>query len=670
MANLVNPGASGSVNNFPNTTEVIAIEGMDGFDTRYPRTQIDDNKCSWLENLQPIGKSTLVPTPTTTSGAFAGNGNYLATFDFVSIGQPGSVRSFLVEIMTDGSAYAMDMAGVNVPLYYQIAPSGTILGPNQNTCGIGQAGNQYAVLVSTIGNGMSGTIYGNGYYLWDGNALFHATTLGPTVIIDNPGSQYGSPPNCIPYGGGGGGAVLNATIGDGAVTSIAVSGPGSGYNPFDEVIIAFRGGNNGGAYTAIGIPQWGLQGEIDSILITDPGMGYTSTTAARIIGGGGGGCELSVEVAFGAISSITVLTPGVYPSQPTLDIYDPNSSVAHATVQPMPYGIFGSATCNYLGFQWVVNGSVVEFSAPSAPGNFNPGAGAGAFRSTDPFLRYSYKGVRQAQGFLFLLGDNSINYISNAVSSGSNTTFSNLNVEPTIGLSWPNAVCTFESGIVFANVNGVYAVTGNTVKKISADLDGIWPTSDVLSGFIPSMAVTYMNGVQVFCLLIYILDPITGSRTQKILCSDGSRWWSITPPRFLVQIGTFDANSVRTVYGCDGYVMYQLFVGTDSSVTRTIQSKLYEGETGYWYTHVARRLYGKIKVKSLTAPTINMQLDCDSGATTPTYTYTPTAIGNQVIGPYSVAPKGAQLGLTVTTNSPDTIFMSFVLVGQAFSANV
>ena len=86
---------------------------------------------------------------------------------------------------------------------------------------------------------------------------------------------------------------FSAPTGNG-VTSIALSGNGSGYK--GTPVIQITGGGGTGA-TAV--PVLGVNGTITSIRITNPGVGYTSAPTVSVLGGGGTG------VGFGAVA----LTP-------------------------------------------------------------------------------------------------------------------------------------------------------------------------------------------------------------------------------------------------------------------------------------------------------------------------------------------------------------------------
>ena len=69
--------------------------------------------------------------------------------------------------------------------------------------------------------------------------------------------------------------------------------------------------------------------------------------------------------------------------------------------------------------------------------------GAGTIISQDSFLRVGFYGLKQANGFIYTLGDSSINTISGVATSTATppvTTFSNQNVDPQIASAIGQAI--------------------------------------------------------------------------------------------------------------------------------------------------------------------------------------------------------------------------------------
>ena len=97
------------------------------------------------------------------------------------------------------------------------------------------------------------------------------------VQIVNAGAGYTSIPGVRFIGGGGSGAVATATIGDGVVGIITVTGSGSGYS--DSPIITFSGISTVSAAATAVVSS---AGTITSIRITNAGLGYTTSPTITI----------------------------------------------------------------------------------------------------------------------------------------------------------------------------------------------------------------------------------------------------------------------------------------------------------------------------------------------------------------------------------------------------
>ena len=155
----------------------------------------------------------------------------------------------------------------------------------------------------------------------------------------------------------------------------------------------------------------------------------------------------------------------------------------------MPFGVSGTGVEVYTARVWIVNGAVVFFTAPGSVADFTSTNGGGFFTSVDSFLRVGYTAARSANGFLYLLGDSSTNYISGVTTSAATSTslpvtnFTNQNSDPEIGTPYPGSVDVLGRNLVFANDWGVHVAYGNQVSKVSHDLNGVYNTVPSFGGF-------------------------------------------------------------------------------------------------------------------------------------------------------------------------------------------
>ncbi|MEM7144526.1 MAG: fibronectin type III domain-containing protein [Verrucomicrobiota bacterium] len=208
-----------------------------------------------------------------------------------------------------------------------------------------------------------------------------ATISGGSVAMVHVlagGSGHQAPPSVILTGGGGSGAKAIASITDGAVSSILVTDPGSGYTSapivsFGAHSIEIIGNANGSAYTYNGVIQSdGLGGHqvvltgtttpappaptppdaqvtvhlpttdlaqatgtanisggtVTSVTITAGGTGYVTAPIVTISGGGGINALATATVSGGSVTAINVTSPGAgFASAPTVTINPPAGSL-------------------------------------------------------------------------------------------------------------------------------------------------------------------------------------------------------------------------------------------------------------------------------------------------------------------------------------------------------
>lgn len=241
----------------------------------------------------------------------------------------------------------------------------------------------------------------------------------------------------------------------------------------------------------------------------------------------------------------------------------------------MPLGIQGTALEIYQDRVWIVNGETVTYSAPANGTDFSGADGGGAFKSTDSFLRHQYTIPRQANGYLYLFGDSSVNSISNVQTGGSPiaTTFNNQNIDPQVGTAWPGTVHAFGRALLFANPSGVYAIYGGTAEKVSPQLDGLFDLADFVT-FIPTASVATAHGVRIYSLLILAVDYL--GQYRHFMCNwDGKKWFIATQDKALAFIESQEVNSVMNTWGTDGTSTFELFQTPSVTLTKTFQTKLW-----------------------------------------------------------------------------------------------
>jgi hypothetical protein len=359
----------------------------------------------------------------------------------------------------------------------------------------------------------------------------------------------------------------------------------------------------------------------------------------------------------------------------------------------MPTGIGGSAVETYQGRIWIANNATIIFGAPGSAFDFSTGNGGGNFTSTDSFLRVRFTQLKQTNGFLYLIGDSSVNYISGVQTSGSppTTTFTNQNADPEVGTPWGATPVVFSRNILFANPFGVQVSYGAAVTKISEPLDGVYNTVANFGSFIPSSAKAIIFGKKCFILLLPIVDPVSGQQVNKLLLWEGKKWWASEQDVALTYIQFQEINSVLTAYGTDGNIIYPLFQNPSVAFTKTVQSKLWDKPGSYHIVKASVRLWAMFRYYSALAPNLTITIDNETdsnlvasstgpitvqwtttiGAAAVWHTtlgadagWTTSGEGIVILEPTGIAQNGRLSGLTVQTQAADMAIISMMIQNE------
>lgn len=564
------------------------------------------------------------------------------------------------------------------------------------------------------------------------------------VTITNPGHGYlaGDAPTLVFTGGtqAGSGAILTAVLthfpgGSGAsftmhftydgsrgayafytLTSITINSGGSGYGALATPVLSAGSGfwpdgvptltftNSGGVITAVNInaPPGGALYQtaspftlptltvtdsgyyyVSSVVISNGGTGYSPATTIVASGGGTPYAQATIvpTIVGGVITGTTITSPGYYGSNaaPALTVTD-TSVTASAVISLAPYGISGNAVATFQGHVWVFNGNVFNFSAPGSVTNFATSAGGGSDQSSVNYLKVGYTQAVSTNGFLFLIGDSSMDYISGVTTAtptggAPTTTFTQNNSDPEIGTPYPAAVTTLGQEILIANSAGVFVSSGGEFTKRSEMLDGIFNTvpatnfnANPFNGFQLSTAKATIFGKRVWMMLVPIVDPVSNNQVNKLLMfrDDGKIWWASQQDVVLTFIAGQEINSIFTAWGTDGTSLYPLFNQPSVNFTKLVQTKYWDTPGGYDYNKAVSRFWSIWDYFSMSAPNITLTVDAvgiDGGGTqyTNSNTYTiagPTATGYFCTQPGAVGQQGILNGFTIETNAADVALIS------------
>ena len=350
----------------------------------------------------------------------------------------------------------------------------------------------------------------------------------------------------------------------------------------------------------------------------------------------------------------------------------------------MPSGLAGTAIEVYQQRAWVVNGAKITFSAPANGSDFSTADGGGTIISTDGFLKTKFMNLKQCNSFLYLLGDGSINVVSNVQTSGSpaTTTFNNQNVDPQTGLGWRDAITVLGNSVCFVNPTGVYQLYGGNAEKISDEIDKLFEKAN-FSTVIPTLFVTSLFGVRCLGMILNTLDPTTSTQRTLMCLWNGKKWFNASQTLTGIYATTMQVGANPQGWANDGLNVYQLFQTPSKTLQKKIQSKLWPGRSNLIYKTVMD-VYTETQDESNTGVVLSGTLDSDTQppvafTISSSITFQNNALGtitftnnaNQPLN-FTTNPQGVQgsgggqtgmrLGLTFTSTSED-----FTLIGCGLS---
>ena len=515
----------------------------------------------------------------------------------------------------------------------------------------------------------------------DSSAILFATlVVGSVSGLDlvTGGTGFAAGTYSLGFAGGyGTGAAGTYTVGaSGSVTSLNLTSGGSGYS--GAPLVSFPSGGGSGA-VALSLLDSGFVVSVDVI---NGGSNFTGTPTLTFVGGGGAGAAATVSTVGGSITSVTVTNGGSgYTSAPEVIVQSGINNAAAATATLMPFGVSGSSMETYQSRVWLPypnqvgnqeNGGTFLVSAPGSVTDFAPSDGGLTYTSTDSFLRYQYTNIKQSNGYLYPIGDSSVDVISNVQTSGlpATTTFNYQNTDPQIGTSWRDTLASYSRTIIFANPFGVYGLYGGSVTKISGKMDNLFTNavSPQNGGVTPCSAISNVFSQKIFLLLMTIKDAFTGKPRNVMLGWNERDWFVASQSTSLTYICSQEINSNIQAWGTDGNSLFPLFNQPSSVLAKTLSTKLYGAQAGFIMKQ-AMGLY--VQATDNTAAgsgiTFNSTIDTELGS---------FAVPNAVVFPAGVpiipasAPVvatgsgdvvGVNLGVTMTSNSPDFSINNVIL---------
>ena len=511
-----------------------------------------------------------------------------------------------------------------------------------------------------------------------------------SIVLISGGSGYTNGTFALGISGGGGsGAAATFVVAGGIVTSISLTSGGSGYTASPILSFAASAGGTGAAAQVSETAS-----SVTSVTIVNGGTNLTGIPLLTIAGGGGTGATAVAAVTFGAISSVTVSNGGTgYTSTPAVESSTGLNNAAAAILSLMPFGVSGTCIETFLSRIWISapasNGdpqSQATFlvSAPESLSDFSSADGGLLFNNSDKLLRVGYTALHQSNGYLYPLGDSSVDVISNVQTAGSPlaTSFNYQNTSAQVGAAWRDSVQDFGQAVLFANQNGVQGLYGGSVRRVSGKINDIFvnaftrnpdgTVSPLPDGVLPSGAVTNLFTIPVYLLLLTLVDPNTQAQRNIMVGWDERNWIAASQSTNLTFIGTQEQNSVMTAWGTDGNGLYPLFSQPSNTLKKTLVTKLYGGEREMIQKNLVDIYYRATDKSAGQAGVALTTVFQGTGFNTQIGTYPVTPPSNTApapanpnfLAPIGTAPSwgaqaanmpGTAVGATITTTSPDVL---------------
>ncbi len=426
------------------------------------------------------------------------------------------------------------------------------------------------------------------------------------ISLSTHGSGYIFTPNCaVAANGGAPNAVINVFLGTETVASIVLDAGGAAYIAPPNVSI-----QGGGATTAATAHATIAGNSVNALILDTVGAGYTSTPTV-VIGTGSG---------------------------------------AAATGRVWPFVPAGTTLAVFQGRVWLGGNQLLQYTGTQGYDDFNSANASGSLTISDADLVHAITALRAANNYLFILGDQSVKQIGNISlnAAGTLTLFTILTLSSDQGTIYPRSCIAYERIFLFVNGNGVYAVFGSSVQKISDDLDGIFKRIDFSQQ--PQAAWADINNIHNVIFLVRYDDPVTATTRSILLTFTGKKWFVMAQGDNLTTITTAALLSTgnHLTIGSSGMDITQLLADTTVPVAFRWQTSLSHHGNAVQRKKTIRAGYA---VTATTPGTITVSLDSDEGTSSDTHDL---VAGFQAHAfsrgetDNNVGVSGRYLGLTVT----------------------
>lgn len=674
VVELSSPGQQRAPLGLPGGTSFVEFSAFGTFAHNSSRLSLKDEELWWCENYLPLGKNRLRPLPGVGPTYYTATGGQITVTNPGTGGTDGQYALIIdsppapIPPNIPAAGYFIVLGGSVAAIYITVGGAGYVSNPTvsfsacpgltgASATAVPVAGSFAVSIVAHYNFNIESNIY-LAVFFADGSANFLRLISGVFTSV------YTAPVGTFAVAGYTSAHPTGRQWGNKYFLIIGNSITGNGYWIFDGTLL----------YKA---------GTVSPIItITSVGSGYVTPTVT-VSGGSGAGATFTATVVGGQVVGITCTNAGsgyvaadIALSPLTLHIVEGMNTSATATIELMPFGIVGSAIESYQQRVWIINGDLLIFSAPSNPVDFSSANGGGTTESTESSLRFAYTQLIAQAGFLYLIADSSVAYISGVQTGGSPlvTTFGLTAIDTEFGTIWRDSVQAFGRGVIFATFTGVYAIYGGTVEKVSSQIDDIFQAENLLSTsyFAPSSGIVELYGRRYYALLLPIPDEPSNNLRKKILLWNRGSWSTATQENDFNKINWYLNSSVTTATASDGYRVYVMMSNySANTLPRIVKSKLWDAPA-FFMEKSSWRLAGLFADETLSNVTANSDISIDVENETSAITYELSYVTDpkwvttgQRRFIIAAEQAGYLLGFTIRTTQPITL-QSIVDVTQQF----
>jgi hypothetical protein len=664
------------------TKKYIAFDKFDTMDTQPAREALDKSRFSWLKNVIILAHNQMTvlagpaSTPLTTlSGetikrmfyCFLNGVDYMVCFcaSGAAYGvnlSTGSATMFApsstFSVVPDATQWADEALLIGDPTAGYCAWTGTLFAqpgsaspsfniivggsnyvtvPNVTiTGGTGHGATATAVLAGGAVTEVDMTNLGTGYVDTDDLLVFFTGgTPTPATVTSfdllETGANYATAPTVTitphPLDTTGTGATATAAVSSGSVTALTLTAGGSGYTATPYVSIDGGSGPTNATITAGTLTV--VAGAITAIPVGTGGSNYTSTPMVFIIGDGVGAAA-TATLSSGVVTAITVIAGGTGYTNGNTRVFVGGGggalaaavmdNVASATTQVWPTTIKPTTLAVFQGRVWLALGRELVYTGTTGYSDFDAANASGSTTITDSDLVHKVTALRSLNNYLFIFGDNSIKQIGSVTVSNSITNFSIVTLSSDIGTLFPMSIASYNRLVVFCNTQGIYAVFGASVEKISDTMDGLFRGIDFSQE--PVGIVDDLLNLHTYQLLVRYngaLDPSVSAPENLIIVFTQKRWCVAdqgTSMTFIVNapLATIYNNNQDSPFGTSGNDLTELWINNTSPRNVVIQSSLSYDENPFINKRAIRM--GIAQSVSTSGSQLTVSLDTENGSNT------------------------------------------------------